>query len=168
MERWGPPRREAVCSQCGNLWAKSNSPPALRHRGPPKRDGLGRPTCWIMPILSPASRSWGLPKHHGSCSKSAQFRANADFVPWFEALRNLPNGRVSVVNPPTCRPHQLRYPGVRRWGPPSGGGYGANPRTWGPTLIVSPALKHWGPPKARCLCPEFVHLWAISDLVTRS
>ena len=40
LKRWGPPRRQGLCSHPAHLWATSDSAPAVKQWGPPRRQGL--------------------------------------------------------------------------------------------------------------------------------
>ena len=68
-------------------------------------DGMGHvtnlPTCGLLPNLSPALKHRRPPKQQGLCSQSTHFWANGDFVPHFEVYETR-DGRGYVANPPAC------------------------------------------------------------------
>ena len=60
------------------------------------------PTCGPRWILSPALKHRGPPKWQGLCSDWAYMWATSDFVPRLEVSGSLADGRVYVATGPTC------------------------------------------------------------------
>ena len=151
LKRWGPPRRQGLCSHLAHLWATSDSAPRSEAVGTPQ-GGKGYvatlSTCGPPVILPPALKRWGPP-----------------------------SGRGYVATLPGCGVLLILPPALKRWGPPrrqvlcshlahlwatsdsaprseavgiprGGRGYVATLSTCGPLLILPPALKRWGPPRA--------------------
>ena len=165
LKRWGPPRRQGLCSQPAHLWATSDS----------------APRCEAVRTLQAA----------GLCSHPAHLWATTNFAPRCEAV-GTPGGSGYEANRPTCGPLLILPPAVKRWGPsrwqglcshldhlwaaadstprseavgtPHGGrGYVVTWPTFGPLLIPPPALKRWGPPMRQGLFSHLAHLWTTSD-----
>ena len=56
LKRWGPPRRQGLCSHLAHLWATSDSAPALKRWGPPRRQGFISHLAHLWAILEFAPR----------------------------------------------------------------------------------------------------------------
>ena len=171
LKRWGPPRRQGLCSHLAHLWATSDSAPRSEAVGtPPGGKGYVAtlPTCGPLLILPPALKRWGPPRRQGLCSHLAHLWATSDSAPRSEAVGTPPGGKGYVATLPTCGPLLILPPALKRWGPPGGKGYVATLPTCGPLLILPPALKRWGPPRRQGLCSHLAHLWATSDSAPRS
>ena len=88
MKHWGPPRRQGLGSHYAHMWAISAFVP-VQSIGDP-RDGRGcvatMPTCGPLFILSPAMKHWGSPRRQGLGSHCAHMWATFYFVPCYEAL----------------------------------------------------------------------------------
>ena len=140
-KRWGPPRRQGLCSHLAHLWATSDSAPPSEAVGTPSGRGYVAtlPTCGPLLILPPARKRWGPPWRQGLCSHLAHLWATSDSAPRSEAV-GTPGGRGYVATLPTC----------------------------GPLLILRLAVKRWGPPRRQGLCSHLAHLWATSDSAPRS
>ena len=165
LKRWGPSRRQGLCSHPAHFRSTFDSVP--RFEEPPSGKGYvatrpicgpflmflpplwsvgepldvkgyvaTRPICGPLLIGSPVAKRWRPPRWQRLCSHPAHLWATADCAPYFEGLGTL-GGRVYVATHPTC----------------------------GQLLIRSPALKRGGPPRRLGLCSHPAHLWAISDYV---
>ena len=91
-ERWGPPRRQGLCSQSAHLWAASDFVPRSERWGPPRRQGLCSQSAhlWAASDFVPRSERWGPPRRQGLYSQSAHLWATSDFVPlWVTSLAAL-------------------------------------------------------------------------------
>ena len=89
LKRWGPPRRQWLCSHLAHLWATFDSTPRFEAVGTPP-GGRGYvatlPTFEPLLILPPAVKRWGPPRRQGLCSHLAHLWATSDFAPRCEAV----------------------------------------------------------------------------------
>ena len=158
----------ATLPTCGPLL---NLPPALKRWGPPKRQGLCSHVAhsWATSDSAPRSEAVGTPKRQGLFSHLAHLWATSYSAPRSEAVGTPPRGRGYVATLPTCGPPVLCAPRSEAMGTPQGGrGYLATLPTCGPLLNLPPALKPWGPPKRQGLCSHLAHSWATSHSAPRS
>ena len=116
-------------------------------------------------IFLPIMKRWGRPKQQGLCSQSIHLWATSNFVPCSKALGTPPDGNNYVANLPTCGPHLILFPAVKRRGPAMWYSYVANLPTCGPLLILTPALKHWEPSGRHGLYSQSTQLWATRDIL---
>ena len=67
LKRWGPSKRQGLCSHLAHLWATSNSTPAVKRWGPPKRQGLFSHLAhlWATSDSAPRSEAVGTPQAAG-------------------------------------------------------------------------------------------------------
>ena len=104
--------------------------PALKHRGPPERQGLCSQSAHFWAI--DGFEALGTPRQRGLCSQSTHLWAIDDIVPLLCIIRAPLIGSGIGV-------------------PVGGGGYVANLPTCGPLLVLSPTLKHCEPPRRHAL-----------------
>ena len=97
LKRWGPPRRQGLCSNLAHLWATSDSAPRSERWGPPRRQGL--------------------------YSHLAHLWATSDSAPRSEAVGTPQAAGVYIATLPTCGPLVILPPALKRWGPPRRQGF---------------------------------------------
>ena len=84
LKRWGPPRRQGLCSHLAHLWATF--------------------------VLPPTMKRWGSPWRQGLCSHLAHLCATYDCAPHSEAVGIPQRGKVYVAALPTCGPLLILAP----------------------------------------------------------
>ena len=143
VKRWGPPRRQGLCSHLAHLRDTSDAVPHSEAVGIPP-SGRGHvstlPTWGPLMMLPPALKRWGPPRRQGLCSHLTHLWATSDAAPRSEVVGTPPGGRGYVATLPTC----------------------------GPPLMPPPALKRWGPHRWQGLCSHLAQLWATSYSAPRS
>ena len=67
LKRWGPPRRQGLCSPLAHLWATSDSAAAIKGWGPLRRQGLCSHLAhlWATSDSAPRSEAVGTPEAAG-------------------------------------------------------------------------------------------------------
>ena len=67
LKRWGPPRRQRLCSHLAHLCATSDCGPALKRWGPPRWQGLCSHLAhlWATSDSAPRSEAVGTPEAAG-------------------------------------------------------------------------------------------------------
>ena len=89
LKRWGPPRRQRLCSHLAHFWTTSDSVPRSESLGTPlcgRGYEANRPTCGPPLIVSPALNRWGPPRRQELYSHLAHLWAISDSVPRSKAL----------------------------------------------------------------------------------
>ena len=77
LKRWGPPRRQGLCSYLAHLWATCDSPPALQRWGPLRRQGLCSHVVHLWATSDFASRSEAVGTPEARCRWQIHFSTMA-------------------------------------------------------------------------------------------
>ena len=125
------------------------------------------PTCGPLLLSPPALKRRGPPRRQGLCSHLAHVWATSDSAPLFEVVRTPPGGRGYVATLPTCRRLLILPAALKRRGPPRRQALCSHVAQLWARSHFAPALKRWGPPRRQGLCSHLAQLWAGFDFVPR-
>ena len=159
LKRWGPPRRQGLCSHLADLWATFDFAPRSEAVGTPPPDGRGYvaslTTCGppVMPTFGPPL-----------------------ILPPLLSDGDPLGGRGYVATLPTCGPPLIVPPALKRWGPPRRQGLCSHVAHFWATsdahfwATSDSALRSeaMGTPRRQGLCSHLAHFWATSDSTPRS
>ena len=109
-------RNELCCA----MWLTFKMRKRLGSSNPPWGYVATGPSCAPLLILSSALKHRGPPRRQGLYTHWTHFWATFDFVPRFEASGTPPDGKVYVPLKPTCVPILILSPALKHCGPLDG------------------------------------------------